>query len=233
VSPEPGADVGTDDTQLADLFHTDDDLPRARRQRSHLGTIDAPPFLERLLAPVTAVVVVIVVILLLIWINGGSAGTRQSNAAVGAGSRTAAAKPAPGHHRRKPPAPAASATPSIPPAAVGPTRHHHAAAGTRGSHHRPARLTATAPLIVLNNSTRSGLASAVASQATHKGWPVSQVGNLQRIVAKTTVYYAPGRHAAAVHLAHQFASVQRIAPNRAGHMHGHGLTLVVTRSWRL
>jgi hypothetical protein len=229
VAPEGEAE----ETQLADLFHTDDDLPRARRVRSHRGPFEASAFLDRLLAPVTAVVVVIIVILLMIWINGGSTGTKQLNAVVGAGPRATAPSHAPSHHRGTTPAPAPSATLSTPPAAVGPTPHHHATTRNRGSKHRTAPLTATAPLVVLNNSTRSGLAHAVASKAAHKGWSVSQVGNLQRIVAKTTVYYAPGRHAAAVHLAHQFSSVQRIAPNHAGHMHGHGLTLVVTRSWRL
>jgi hypothetical protein len=131
------------------------------------------------------------------------------------------------------PAPSETAvTPTIPPAAVGPTTRHHATAHKHRSNQRPTGPTATAPLVVLNNSTRSGLANAVAARAAHKGWSISQVGNLRRIVAKTTVYYAPGRHAAAVHFAHQFTSVQRIAPNRAGHMHGHGLTLVLTRSWR-
>src|SRR5581483_12516839 len=91
----------------------------------------------------------------------------------------------------------ASARATPPPAAVGPTRH---VGRHRASHHAPATQTAMAPLVVLNNSTRTGLAHAVATQASRRGWQISRVGNLQKVVGKTTVYYAPGDHRAAVHL---------------------------------
>jgi LytR cell envelope-related transcriptional attenuator len=219
----------TEDADLADFFHTDDDLPRRTGRTRHRRIVRPPvetlPFLERLLAPVTAVVVVIVVILLMIWINGSAPDTSDGTAA----KRVVSPTTAPTHHRGTTPA-STRATP--PPAAVGPTHHVH---GKPSRHHKSgvAAAGAAAPLVVLNNSTRTGLAHSVATQASRKGWHVSRVGNLQAVVAKTTVYYAPGDHAAAVNLAHDFGSVQRVAPYRAGHLHGKGLTLVVTRSWRL
>lgn len=227
IEPPPGtphqADPGpttSDEAQLAELFHTDDDLPKASRRRwSHRGSVATQPFIERLLAPVTAVAVVIVVILLLIWINGGSPGGNQSNATVGVSPVSSP--------------PTSTTAPTTAPATAGQPKHHHAPPLKPPTHHKGPVQTAMAPLTVLNNSTRTGLAHAVASAARHKGWHINQVGNLQGIVAMTTVYYARGDHAAAKHLAHDFASVQRVAPNHAGNIHGRALTLVVTRSWRL
>ena len=223
---------GAADTDLADFFHTDDDLPRrtgrprsagsAPQRRAVRSPVETLPFLERLLAPVTAVVVVIVVILLMIWINGSAPDTSRTTA-----KRAALPTVASTHGRGTT---LSSARATSPPAAVGPT-HHVGAQSSR--HHKTRVAAAKAPLVVLNNSTRTGLAHTVATQASKKGWHVSRIGNLQTVVAKTTVYYGRGEHAAAVHLAHEFGSVQRVAPNRAGHMHGNGLTLVVTRSWRL
>jgi hypothetical protein len=187
--------------------------------------VAAPALVERLLAPATAVAVVIVVILLLIWINGGSSGDNRSTVT---GATHAA------------PLASATATPSPHPAATAratATAAPTAAARSHASSPRPATKPAShiamAPVTVLNNSRRSGLAAAVAAAARHKGWPIRSVGNLQGVVPETTVYFAPGKHAAAMHLASDFASVQRVKPNRAGHIHGGALTLVVTRYWQL
>jgi hypothetical protein len=88
-----------------------------------------------------------------------------------------------------------------------------------------------APVNVLNNSRRTGLAHEVAAEVQGRGWTIATVGNLQGLVAETTVYYAPGDEAAAAHLADEFSSIQRIQPDSEGRIHESGLTLVLTRSW--
>jgi hypothetical protein len=90
-----------------------------------------------------------------------------------------------------------------------------------------------AVVTVLNNSTRTGLAHAVAAQVRAKGWKTGLIGNLRGLVAESTVYYAPGDAAAAKHLAHDFGAIRRVESNRAGNIHGTALTLVVTRYWTL
>jgi hypothetical protein len=188
-------------------------------------TVEPLPFMGRLLAPATAVGVVIVVILLLVWINGGSAGNGQSPAAVGAAPAGArAVVPLTRSHT-----PTAAATPSTTTATASPTP---TALPTTHSHPNPAR-TAMAVVTVLNNSTRVGLAHAVAAQVQAKGWKTGLIGNLRGLVAESTVYYAPGYAAAARHLAHDFGSIRRVESNRSGNIHGMALTLVVTRYWTL
>jgi hypothetical protein len=88
-----------------------------------------------------------------------------------------------------------------------------------------------APVNVLNNSRRTGLAHEVAAEVQERGWAIAMVGNLQGLVPETTVYYAPGDEAAAQHLADEFSSIQRIEPDSEGRLHLSGLTLVLTRSW--
>lgn len=225
VLPAAPAEAGG----FSEFFHTDE-LPD-KPVRSHRGAIEASPFMQRLLAPVTAVVVVVVVIVLLIWINGGSSGTKQSPAAVG---------PARTHHAT--PAPASAVTsPATSPAtshAATPTPKVHGIPVKPGAGHAsrtatPVAPTAMAPVTVLNNSRRTGLAAAVAAELRGRKWKVAKVGNQTHVIPVTTVYYAPGQHSAAVHLAHDFSSVQRVAPNGAAGVHGSGLTLVVTQSWVL
>jgi hypothetical protein len=234
-SPDaPGHTQPSDEAPLSEFFHTDELPARGERVRSHRGVVDVTPYFARLLAPATAVIVVIVVIALLIWINGSSS--------------------APGHQAAVlRPSPAASgAAPTAPPSTPTPAPTHATAATHRSSHHRAApanpppthlgrpanhakavTVTAMAPVTVLNNSRRTGLAHAAAGQIRSKGWKIGTVGNLQGVVPASTVYYAPGDAAAARHLAHDFGSIERVEPNHAGHMHGSALTLVVTAAWRL
>jgi hypothetical protein len=207
--PPSGTPPEQHDTgEFADMFSTDEQ-PSA--PRSHRASIDAPPYLARLMAPATAVVVVIVVIVLMIWINGSSPG--KPHAATVGHERVHL-----GASRSAQPSPSAVATRARP--------THRAAAPHRAA-------TATAPVTVLNNSTRTGLAHAVAGQVARKGWHIASIGNLQGLVAQTTVYYPAGERRAAVHLEHEFASIQRVEPNAAGNIHNSVLTLVITRSWQL
>jgi hypothetical protein len=241
--PEP-----TESSDFAEFFHTDE-LPDGPNRVRQPGTVELSPFFARLLAPVTSVAVVIVVVVLLIWINGGSSGDKQSAAAVQTkAGHSVVSGTARKHHKASPHA-ASSAT--------GHAAHHPGHAGRAGhsggsapaaspstaastAHRRQTQRlakarssTATAPVTVLNNSRRTGLAHAAAAQIHAKGWKIATIGNLQGLVPLSTIYYAPGHAAAAKHLAHDFSSVRRVEPNHNGHMHGSALTLVVTAAWRL
>jgi hypothetical protein len=245
-SPETSAT-----SEFSEFFHTDELPDSPSRVRQPAG-VEISPFMARLLAPVTAVVVVIVVVVLLIWINGGSSGHKQDASALQTkAGRSVVAATSPKHHRSSSHAEASSTT-----AHAGQAKHaahsaHSAHSGRAGpatspsttasvaARHRTEHLatskstTATAPVTVLNNSRRTGLAHAAATQIHSKGWKIHTVGNLQGLTPESTVYYAPGHAAAAKHLAHDFSSVQRVEPNHAGHIHGSALTLVVTAAWRL
>jgi hypothetical protein len=228
--PLPTAEEGATG-EFATFFHTDD-LPAKPERVSHRGAIEASPLMQKLLAPVSAVIVVVAVILLLIWINGGSSGTKQSPAAVGGGPRTHAPVGAkPSHPSRPADTPTAiQSTPSAPSTAK---THGIPVKAPATKHTKPSVPTATAPVTVLNNSRRTGLAALVAAELRGRQWHVSGVGNQTHVIPVTTLYYAPGDHGAAVHLAHDFSSVQRIESNRSAGIHGSGLTLVVTQSWVL
>jgi hypothetical protein len=84
---------------------------------------------------------------------------------------------------------------------------------------------------VLNNSRIHGLAHEVAAEIANQGWQIGIIGNLQGAIPATTVFYAPGERPAAVHLAHEFTSIQQIEPNAAAHLTAKGITLVLTRFW--
>lgn len=222
-------------------------LDPASRPSSHRAPLAAPPVLARLLAPTSAVAVVVVVILLLIWINGHSTGHKTSagstraapTASIADGGaptplasapptptgtplRSSAPSPRPSHHTSSSSHPhhGTGRKASAPPA---PAHRHHTAP--------PGAAVATAPVTVLNNSRRTGLAHAVAAELAAKGWHIAFVGNLQGLVPVSTVYYATGEFAAARHLAAEFPSVHSVQPNASGRILGSGLTLVVTADW--
>jgi LytR cell envelope-related transcriptional attenuator len=183
------------------------------------------PLARRLLAPLAAVAVVVVVIVLLIAINGHDPHPKSNSGPVapattptsGLTPSTPSTSPTP--RTSKPPAPKKTHKPTPKPR---PKRTR------KPTSHVP---TAMADVEVLNNSRRTGLAHAVASEVEAKGWHVAFVGNLQGRVAQTTVYYAPGDEAAAQHLAGEFGSIQRVEPDSEGGIHVSGLTLVLTQSW--
>lgn len=174
-----------------------------------------------MLAPLAAVAVVAIVIALLIVING-----HDSHGNSAAGHPTpAASTPAPGG-TSSPTKPARTSSPAKPSAKPKPKPKP-----SHSQRPKPVVPTAMAPVQVLNNSRRSGLAHQVAAEVEGRGWQVSKVGNLQGRVAQTTVYFASGDQPAAVHLAHEFSSIRRIEPNARGRIHAGGLTLVLTRYW--
>jgi hypothetical protein len=85
-------------------------------------------------------------------------------------------------------------------------------------------------VVVLNQSSRAGLAAAVGQELRDQGWAVPAVGNFRGIVPSTTVYYPPGAETAALAAAGDLRSEPRIRP-RFGNLSTTRLTVVVTTSY--
>jgi len=128
--------------------------------------------------------------------------------------------------------PSAAVGASTPPASAGPVAPAAVppapASGSSTVDTAPA--PARAPLLVLNNSTVTGLAARSARQFAAAGWPIAGVGNLQGDTPETTVYYPPGLAAAARELAAEFPGIRRVLPRPAG-LPGSGLTVVLTGAY--
>jgi hypothetical protein len=95
----------------------------------------------------------------------------------------------------------------------------------------PARSTLRdVQVVVLNQTSRAGLASVVADTLRAGGWTVAAVGNFHGIVPATTVYYPPGEELAAQTAAEDMQATPRIRP-RFGNLSTSRLTVVVTDSY--
>jgi hypothetical protein len=71
------------------------------------------------------------------------------------------------------------------------------------------------PLVVLNNTTISGLATQAAHRFEAAGWHVTSVGNLVNDIISTCAYYDPSvanAKAAAKALKHEFPTIKRVRP---------------------
>jgi hypothetical protein len=181
------------------------------RPVSHRAPVSRGQSLRRLLPPFAAVSAVVVVIVLLLWLNGRStpSGGPALDSPTPVLSTSAAPAPSPTSHTPRPtpsrttPSPTHSSTPAV---------------------------VAKAPVDVLNNSTRSGLAHDVARQVANVGWPIDVIGNFTGQVAESTLYYDRGQLTVAQQLAHDLPAIRRVLPRFTG-LPGSGLTLVVTRDW--
>lgn len=77
----------------------------------------------------------------------------------------------------------------------------------------PARAGAQ-PLVVLNNTSQTGLAQQAASTFERGGWTVTSTGNINQSTISTCAYYDPsvdGAQAAAEALMQQFPAIKRTA----------------------
>ncbi|HWC35261.1 MAG TPA: LytR C-terminal domain-containing protein [Mycobacteriales bacterium] len=182
----------------------------------------APNSRQRLLrwvAPLTSVAVVAAAIVVLVVVRGHSAGSGPGPGVISAATTPPVLTSSP--------TASSTPTPSValthPPPTQLPTPHV--------SHHRPKSLTAMAPVRVYNTTRITGLAHHVAAEIAAKGWTVPDVGNVRGVSPRTTLYYSPDEHAAARHLAHEFAGIQQVRPNSEAQVDYHGLTLVLTADW--
>jgi hypothetical protein len=83
------------------------------------------------------------------------------------------------------------------------------------SSHAPA---AKLPLVVLNNTTTTGLAQVARTRFEAGGWTVTSTGNLVNNILSTCAYYDPaqaGALAAAQALQAQFPAIKRVVPKFA------------------
>ncbi len=85
-------------------------------------------------------------------------------------------------------------------------------------------------VVVLNQSSRAGLAATVGQDLRDQGWTVPAVGNFRGVVPSTTVYYPAGAETAALAVAGDLRSEPRIRP-RFGNLSTSRLTVVVTTSY--
>jgi LytR cell envelope-related transcriptional attenuator len=85
-------------------------------------------------------------------------------------------------------------------------------------------------VVVLNATSRKGLAGTVAQRLRDKGWTVAMVGNFRGNVTATTVYYPPGAQADAEAAAAGLPTEPRVRP-RFGNLSTSRLTVVVTDSY--
>jgi hypothetical protein len=86
------------------------------------------------------------------------------------------------------------------------------------------------PIVVLNNSARSGAENVAKQQIEEGGWTVSSVGTLDDRILSTCLYYDPSNAtdlAEAQRLQQQFSGIKRIAPKFSGLPAG-PLVLVLT-----
>ncbi len=111
------------------------------------------------------------------------------------------------------PAPASSSPASRPPSATrtasGPGPSLSLGSSSQDGSGTAKRL----PLVVLNNTTTSGLATQAADSFRSGGWTVTDIGNLSNTIISTCAYYDPdvdGAEAAAKALRKQFPSIKRV-----------------------
>ena len=133
--------------------------------------------------------------------------------------------------------PSASATASDTPTAEASSAAPDATASTAGTDVAGTKTTTREPVdrssyevVVLNQTTRGGLAGSVANELRGAGWDVPAVGNFRGTVPATTVYYPAGGEKAALAVARDLPTEPRTGP-RFGNLSTTRLTVVVTDSY--
>ena len=188
------------------------------RRGAHRSRRDiAGAFVPSLLA-VLAVTAMITA--LYVW-RGESPDTATPASATTQRSSTAeSTTPAPSKTTTKAPVKPATTTTSRPPSTK----------STTASTNKSAVKVGDVEVVVLNATSRKGLAGTVAQRLRDKGWTVALVGNFRGNVTATTVYYPPGAEADAQAAAAGLPTEPRVRP-RFGNLSTSRLTVVVTDSY--
>jgi hypothetical protein len=197
--------------------------PRATgaRRGAHRSSRDiAGAFVPSLLA---VLAVTAMVTALYVW-RGESPDTATPASATTQQSTTASASstPSPRTTTTKAPVKPAPATTTSSPPATKPTKTKT----TTPSADKVGDLE----VVVLNATSRKGLAGTVATRLRAKGWTVALVGNFRGNVTATTVYYPAGAQADAAAAAAALPTDPRVRP-RFGNLSASRLTVVVTDSY--
>jgi len=128
-----------------------------------------------------------------------------------------------------PSTPAPSATTTKAPVKPAPTPTTPSPSSTKATA-TPADRVGDLEVVVLNQTSRRGLAATVAKRLRDKGWTVALTGNFRGNVTATTVYYPPGAQADAAAAAAGLPTEPRVRP-RFGNLSTSRLTVVVTDSY--
>lgn len=196
--------------------------PRKGAHRARTGVFSA------VLPSLVAVAAVLAVVVALYLALGGSGSSTPSAAgstspAPGNTSTTAGSTPSTGTSSATSPGPSGSPSQSASPTESSPPASASGSPSPTGS-------VADVPVVVLNETTRVGLAASVAGTLRGKGWNVIGVGNFRGTVADTTVYYPPGAEAAAAALAADLPVPQRLRPT-FGNLDQTALTIVLAPNY--
>jgi cytoskeletal protein RodZ len=129
------------------------------------------------------------------------------------------------------PAPSATGTPtSTAKTSTTPPASSATSATTTAANPKSTAKVGDLEVVVLNQTSRKGLASAVATTLRDKGWTVALISNFRGNVTATTVYYPPGAQADAEAAAAALPTEPRVRP-RFGNLSTTRLTVVVTDSY--
>lgn len=120
------------------------------------------------------------------------------------------------------PTPTATATPT--------TTRVETSVKARSKSATQAAAPAEVEVVVLNQTSRGGLAGTVAASLRNAGWDVPAVGNFRGVVPETTVYFPEGTEDAALEVAKDLPTEPRLRP-RFGNLSTTRLTVVVTDSY--
>jgi hypothetical protein len=190
--------------------------PRVRKGAHRTGSAPKATLLPSLLA---ILAVTSLITALYVW-RGEDA--TQSPAAASSRSKSAPAT--------KVPATTATASPTTQMSTIAPATSATAPATTKTTTPKGAALRSDAAIVVLNETSRAGLAATVAARLRAKGWNVSGVGNFRGAVPTTTVYYPVGHAAAAQAAAESLPTPARIRP-RFANLSTKRLTVVVAANY--
>lgn len=144
----------------------------------------------------------VVLVVAIIALRGSNGHTVQAGTQVPSGSRAPAVSSSPGASTASGPAGGQSSS------------------GTSGrtSGSPPPAAAAKQPLVVLNNTTITGLAEQASERFEAGGWTVTKYDNYQNDILSTCAYYDPddaGAKAAARALQRQFPTIKRVEPQFA------------------
>lgn len=106
--------------------------------------------------------------------------------------------------------PAVSASSSVSAATPAPTATPSVASSASAT---PSSAPVMLPLVVLNNTNRTGLAQQAARTFEQRGWTVTSTSNFSGSILSTCAYYdpaVPGSQASAQYLMQQFPSIKRV-----------------------
>jgi hypothetical protein len=128
---------------------------------------------------------------------------------------------------------AAPSTSAHPSSTANSTSAAHTTAPTKTAAKSPPTKTQSNRLavVVLNNTSTSGLAETAAARFRQGGWTATTGGNFEGSILSTAAYYdpsVPGAQAAATALQSQFPAIKRVKPRFTGLPEGPIIVIVTT-----